>query len=123
MVPAATRSVAEEHWLHAISVHRALFTAGALGIADLILVASPDVDALRRQKSLDTTRTRRSFELHLSFAAPLEAWYRAISALDPDRVSWSLPDGGLRKVTETLGARPQRTGRELFDRLIAALPE
>lgn len=113
--------IAEERWLHAVDVHRRLFAGRAIGIADLILVSFPDAERLRRQKVADPTRTRRSFNLHLSLVPPLKEWYGAVSALGPDRVHWSLPDTGIDSELSQLGSRPVRTGVALFDELFRVL--
>lgn len=114
--------ITEEYWLHALRLHRKLFATGAVGIADLILVSLPHAEDLRRQKANDPTRPRRAFELHLRFIPPLTEWYRAISALEPDRVQWSLPPGRLAAKLTRLGPRSERTGVRLFDEVVRALP-
>lgn len=71
---------------------RRLIEQRRLGIADLIFCSIPDDDALRRQKEGDSTRSRRSFELHRRLAPPLREWYEALQSVDPRRVQWKFPE-------------------------------
>src|SRR5699024_7519974 len=49
---------------HELAQVRRAFLAGALGLADLVLVSIPPLELLRAQRLADPTRSRRSFELH-----------------------------------------------------------
>ena len=108
-------------WNLARDANRRMFTAGRLGIADVVLVSIPDSDALARRRASDSNRTRRNFELHKQLSEPLREWYGAISQLDPRRVCWSFPDAGLSGITP-LGTRSPRSGTEAFDNLMTLLP-
>jgi hypothetical protein len=48
-------------------------------------------------------------------------WYRAIDALEPGRVVFGLPEGGVASELFALGPRRNRSGVALFDRLLHAL--
>ena len=102
---------------------REMFAAGELGIADLFLVSLPDVETLRRQKARDASRQRWHFELHTQLTERLRDWYQAISTEDPSRVVWSHPEGGLTRDQLAMGVRDERTGVELFDRIVDLLPD
>jgi hypothetical protein len=82
-------------WHAEMNASRRLFGARRLGIADLILVSIPEPATLAARRRADTTRRRRNFDLHAQLAGPLRDWYRAVSALDPDRVRWGLPATGI----------------------------
>jgi len=58
-------------WNLARDANRRMFTAGRLGIADVVLVSIPDSDALARRRASDSNRTRRNFELHKQLSEPL----------------------------------------------------
>jgi hypothetical protein len=103
-----------------LAVIREAFAASALGLADVVLVALPDADTLRRQRAADRTRTRRKFDTHLRLREPLAEWYRAVDRLDPGRVIWELPAAGLPD--QLPPRRADRSAVHLLDDLIAALP-
>jgi hypothetical protein len=99
---------------------RSAFAAHALGLADVVLVALPDEDTLRRQRAADRTRSRRGFDTHLRLREPLAEWYRAVDRLDPGRVIWELPAAGLPDPLPP--RRADRSAVPLLEALIAALP-
>jgi hypothetical protein len=109
-------------WRAAREANRRMFTAGRLGIADLILVRIPDLDVLDQRKVGDPHRTRRNFELHRQLGEPLREWYQAVSRLDQHRVRWELPEEGIGGLTEP-GIRNPRTGTEVYERLLSVLPQ
>jgi hypothetical protein len=108
-------------WHAEMNASRQLFAAQRLGIADLILASIPEPAVLAARRRADTTRRRGNFDLHVQLADPLRAWYRAVSALDPDRVRWELPATGIPGLT-TLQPRDPRTGTVIFDALMDQLP-
>lgn len=105
-------------WVSALEAHRSAFGAGHLGLADLILVNVPPVGTLTRRRDQDHTRGRRNFAVHLDLADPLVKWYRAMERLEPDRVVWGFPSGGLPAGV----ARDSNTGTARFDALVELLP-
>jgi hypothetical protein len=100
-------------------VREALATA-RLGFTDMVLVSIPPLHVVRSHKATDTTRQRRSFDLHAKLGEPLREWYSAVELAEPGRVVWSWPTTG---VPITLGERPQRCDPALLDRVIEYLPE
>ena len=102
---------------------RDAFAEGRQGLADVVLVSDVDVATLRARRDGDATRTRRNFETHVLLRDTLLRWYAAIDALGPGRVRFGLPADGLPEDLLALGPRYERSGRDLFDRVIAALPE
>lgn len=52
----------------------------------------------------------------------LLSWYQAIDALEPGRVRFGLPEGGLPHELIALGPRRVRSGAALFDRFLTLLP-
>ena len=107
-------------WRAEMNANRQLFASGRLGIADLILVSIPEQAVLSARHHADTTRRRRNFDLHAQLAHPLRDWYRAVSALDPDRVRWHLPATGIPDLG-MLQRRNPRTGTAIFDSLMDQL--
>jgi len=99
---------------------RQAFIHGELGFADLVLITVPDVATLRAQRSADSSRRRRSFQLHRTLREPLRAWYLAVDALEPGRVVWHLPAEGLPHLPG--GPRARRTDPTRLDRLVDLLP-
>jgi hypothetical protein len=108
-----------DDWTCALEASRRAFDAGRLGLADLILVTIPDTATLSRHREGDRSRRRRNFGLHVQLAGALAEWYRAVERLDPARVIWHLPPGGL---PGTLPPREPRSGARLLDALLAGLP-
>lgn len=115
-------ALSEGEWQQMVETVRSQFAAGDLGLADLVLYSDPGEDELRRRKASDKTRSRRNFERNTALRLHFLRWYRALSALDPARVIWEHPAGGLSDHHLALGSRPSRSGPELLDRLIARLP-
>lgn len=102
-----------------LSCVRAAVETGRLGFADLVIVSIPPYEVLLRQKLADHTRTRRSFDLHATLAAPLREWYQAVERADPTRVRWSLPDEDVQ-LPET--GRVERSSPALLERVLEHLP-
>jgi hypothetical protein len=102
-----------------LAVARVAFGDGRLGLADAVLVGLPDVATLQRRRDEDPTRRRRNFATHVQLREPLRHWYAALDALDPGRVIWDLPADGVPKLPEP---RAVRTGVDLLDALVGALP-
>lgn len=71
---------------------RRAIKARTLGIADLVLCCIPEARTLAGRKHLDTTRSRRNFEINARLGAPLREWYQALDATDPGRVQWDFPE-------------------------------
>ncbi|MGG7099517.1 hypothetical protein [Rhodococcus sp. 24CO] len=89
-------------------------------LAAVVVLSIPDIQRLVTQRDGDSTRRRRSFELHARLAEPLAEWYSAVDRLDPGRVIHGFP-------TEVDFAalaqpRPDRYDVNLLDRLLDVLP-
>lgn len=99
---------------------RTALAAGRLGFADLVLVSTASDEQLRRQKTADSSRLRRSFDLHVRLREPLLAWYATLEAVSPGRVRWALPEHD----DELTGARPLavRADPTLLDAFVDQLP-
>lgn len=115
-------ALSEGEWQQAIETVRTQFAAGDLGLADLVLYSDPGEDELRRRKASDATRSRRNFERNTALRSHFRHWYQALSALDPVRVIWEHPAGGLTDHHLALGPRPSRSDPKLLDRLLEGLP-
>ena len=111
---------AGDEWRSEARHARAAFAGGRLGLADLVLVDIPGAGELRRRKTGDPARRRGRFDLHARLGEPLREWYQAMDRVEPGRVRWALPDEGVR--TGLVVPRRPRSGSELFDRLLDALP-
>jgi hypothetical protein len=85
----------------------------------MVLISIPPLQVLNRHKATDTTRRRRSFDLHAKLGEPLREWYSAVELAEPGRVVWSWPATG---VPTTPGARSQRCDPALLDRVVQHLP-
>lgn len=105
---------------HELAHVRRAFAAGALGLADLVLISIPPLATLRAHRDADPTRRRKSFELHAQLSEQLRTWYQAVDALEPGRVIWQLPTDGLPAVAPKPRAR--RSDVDLLDQLITLLP-
>jgi hypothetical protein len=99
---------------------RQAFEAGRLGLADVVLLSFPSLPVLRTRQQGDSTRRRRSFELHARLHEPLVAWYQAVDDLAPGRILWELPPDGLPLPLPA--PRPCRTDMHLLDALVTSLP-
>ncbi len=62
-----------------------------LGLADIVLVSTPDDETLERQRDSDPSRRRRNFDLHRQLGPPLSDWYSTLDRLDPGRICWRFP--------------------------------
>gem|GEM_PF-4595698 len=96
---------------------------GRYTLADAFLVSDIDTATLRARRDADATRTRRNFETHLVLRDSLRSWYESIDALEPGRVHFGLPEGGVPRELIALGPRRVRSGAVLFDRLLTFLPD
>jgi hypothetical protein len=102
-----------------LAVTREAFRSGRLGLADAVLIGLPEIDVLRARRDGDPARQRRDFAAQVQLREPIEAWYRAVDRLDPGRVIWELPAGGLPKLPDP---RTDRTSVDLLDALVDELP-
>lgn len=98
---------------------REALTDGRLGMVDLVLVSIPPTDVLRARRAADTTRRRRSFDLHVELSGPLREWYTAVERADPGGVVWAWPAGGVPLRSRDRG---HLDGPALLDRVIELLP-
>lgn len=99
---------------------RMAFENDHLGFTDMVLVSIPPLHALRAHRATDTTRQRRSFDLHVKLGEPLREWYSAVELAEPGRILWSWPTSG---VPITKGERSRRCDPALLDRVIECLPQ
>ena len=76
---------------------------------------------LQQRRDSDPTRRRGNFALHVRLAEPFRRWYETLGRLDPGRVFWELPLGGLP--ADLPPVRANRCDLLLFDALIAQLPQ
>jgi hypothetical protein len=104
---------------HELRHVRTALDAGRVGFADIVLVSIPPLHVLRGRRDADTTRQRRSFDLHAKLSEPLREWYSAVERAEPGRVVWSWPEA---VVPFSLGERHQRCDPALLDRVIEHLP-
>jgi hypothetical protein len=109
------------YWEASREFSRSAFADRILGLPDLVLFADLDAATLRHQKANDPTRARVRHEMHIRIAPALKRWYRAMAALDPNRVQFDLPANGLGAAHLKLGPRPERTSAALFDRFMSEL--
>jgi hypothetical protein len=116
-----TGQATTEQWELERETSRAAFAAGRYALADAVIYADVDEATLRARRDADTTRKRRNFEIHVRLRESSLRWYRAIDALEPGRVIFGLPDEGLTPAILALGARRERSGAALFDRLLSLL--
>ena len=116
-----TGSATEREWVLQRDAAREAFARDRYALADLFLVSDISMDELYRRRAGDATRTRRNFDVHVQLRDSLLGWYRAIDALEPGRVTFGLPDGGVPAHMLALGPRRERSGALLFDRLLALL--
>jgi hypothetical protein len=116
--------VGKDEWELAVEANRAAFAEQRLGIADLMLVYIPPLEELRRRRERDraeTGRLRGRFELHHQLGPSLHEWYEAIDRLENGRVRWKLPEDGA--LEPLLLPRDPRSGVQVFDALLAELPD
>ena len=92
-----------------------------IGFADIVLMTVPDERTLRLQKEGDSTRSRRSFELHTKLRDPLIEWYESLDRLRPNHVVWQLPHEGVDSILETVPL-VGRYDLGLLDALVEDLP-
>ena len=117
-----TGQASELDWTMQRDAARDAFAAGRYALADGFLVSTIDIDTLRARRDADISRTRGNFERHVRLRDMLLRWYGAIDRLEPGRVLFGLPPGGIPPELIAKGKRATRSGRELFDRLMSELP-
>lgn len=116
-----TGLITEIEWTLQREVAQEGFAAGRYVLADLFVVADIDLATLRARRNADASRTRGNFERQAAVRQMDRRWYSAVDRLDPGRVTFGLPEGGLAPALLAKGQRHERTGRALFDRLMAEL--
>ena len=116
-----TGQATDLEWTLQRDAAREAFAAGRYALADVLLVADVDAGTLRARRAADTTRTRRNFEVHVKLRDTTISWYRAIDRLEPGRVVFGLPANGLTPQLIAKGKRANRSGLDLFDRLMSEL--
>ncbi len=116
-----TGQVGELDWTMQRDVARAAFSSGRYALADAFFVSDVDAATLRARRGADPSRTRRNFERHVRLRDSVLRWYAAIDRLEPGRVVFGLPAGGLSPDLLAKGKRARRSGRELFDELMTEL--
>jgi hypothetical protein len=116
-----TGQVSEIEWTMQRDAARDAFASGRYALADVILVADVDVATLRARREADPSRSRRNFERHVLLRDALLRWYRAIDRLEPGRVVFGLPANGIAPELIAKGKRANRSGLDLFDRLMSEL--
>jgi hypothetical protein len=115
-------AVPASRFIHELASVREAMRSKQLGFADVLLLTLPDEETLRLQKVGDSTRSRRSFELHAKLREPLSEWYQCLDRLKPGRVIWNLPKDGVSSIGETEPCGDRYDVRVL-DALIGKLPE
>jgi hypothetical protein len=116
-----TGQVSEIEWTMQRDAARDAFASGRYALADVILVSDVDVATLRAQREADPSRTRRNFDRHVVLRDSLLRWYRAIDRLEAGRVVFGLPPDGITPDLLAKGKRANRSGLDLFDRLMTEL--
>jgi len=116
-----TGQATDLEWTLQRDAAREAFAAGRYALADVLLVADVDAGTLRARRAADTTRTRRNFEVHVKLRDTTISWYRAIDRLEPGRVVFGLPANGITPQLIAKGKRANRSGLDLFDRLMSEL--
>ena len=116
-----TGQVSEIEWTMQRDAARDAFASSRYALADVILVADVDVATLRARREADPWRSRRNFERHVLLRDALLRWYRAIDRLEQGRVVFGLPANGLTPQLIAKGKRANRSGLDLFDRLMSEL--
>ena len=116
-----TGQVSEVEWTSQRDAARDAFASGRYALADVFLVSDVDDATLRVRRDADPSRTRRNFERHVLLRDSLLRWYSAIDRLEPGRVVFGLPAGGITPELIAKGKRTTRSGRGLFDRLMKEL--
>jgi hypothetical protein len=116
-----TGQVSEVEWTSQRDAACDAFSSGRYALADVFLVSDIDDATLRARRDADPSRTRRNFERHVLLRDSLLRWYSAIDRLEPGRVVFGLPAGGITPELIAKGKRTTRSGRELFDRLMKEL--
>ena len=116
-----TGQVSEVEWTSQRDAARDAFASGRYALADVFLVSDVDDATLRVRRDADPSRTRRNFERHVLLRDSLLRWYSAIDRLEPGRVVFGLPAGGITPELIAKGKRATRSGRGLFDRLMKEL--
>jgi hypothetical protein len=101
---------------------REAFASGRYALADVFLVSDIDDATLRARRDADPSRPRRNFEHHVRLRDALLRWYGAIERIEPGRVLFGLPEDGVTPGLTAKGKRTRRSGPELFDELMRALP-
>jgi hypothetical protein len=118
-----TGQVGEIEWTMQRDVARDAFAAGRYALADVFLVSDVDDATLRARRAADTSRSRSNFERHALLRDALVRWYSAVDRLEPGRVVFGLPAGGITPDLLAKDKRTTRSGPELFDRLVKALAD
>ena len=113
--------VNEVEWTMQRDAARDAFASGRYALADVFLVSDVDIASLRARREADPSRTRRNFERHVLLRDALLRWYGAIDRLEPGRVVFGLPAGGIAPELVAKGKRARRSGPELFDELMKQL--
>jgi hypothetical protein len=116
-----TGQVSEIEWTMQRDAARDAFASGRYALADVILVSDVDVATLRARREADPSRTRRNFDRHVVLRDALLRWYRAIDRLEAGRVVFGLPPDGITPDLLAKGKRANRSGLDLFDRLMTEL--
>ena len=116
-----TGQVSEVEWTSQRDAARDAFASGRYALADVFLVSDVDDATLRVRRDADPSRTRRNFERHVLLRDSLLRWYSAIDRLEPGRVVFGLPAGGITPELIAKGKRTTRSGGALFDRLMKQL--
>lgn len=99
---------------------RAALADGGLRLADLVLVSIPPLELLRRQREADSSRRRRSFELHARLAEPLRDWYEAMDQAGVAQVHWPFSRSVAAAAPDAL--QRNRSDPLMLDRLVERLP-
>ncbi|MBA2258305.1 MAG: hypothetical protein H0W18_05380 [Acidobacteria bacterium] len=104
-------------------LYRSHLAQGTVDFPDLYVVLAASEAQLRQRGADDLTRTRRTFESHLRLVGPLQRYFEALAAADPERVlmlDTSAPDALAAAVLTSLERLPPGAldGERLFEVMV-----
>ena len=100
-------------------LYRSHLAQGTVDFPDLYVVLAASEAQLQQRRANDLTRTRRTFERHLRLVGPLQRYFAALAAADPERVlvlDTGAPDALAAEVLASLERLPR--GEPSSERLL-----